>query len=82
MAVQKLDRVKENVAMKLLTTEKDSQLSLKQEQQSHEEDCDHQRKGTEIVYHLSLHFQYSFLIIIIFNNNLDKINRYLSNILI
>ena len=40
MAVQKLERAKENVAMKLLSTEKDLQLSLKQEQQSHEEDCE------------------------------------------
>ena len=64
MAVQKLERVKKNVAMKLLTTEKDSQLSLKQEQQSHEEDCDHQRKVTEIVYHFVFTFS-----IFIFNYN-------------
>ncbi len=38
--VEKLERQKENLAMKLAQTEKDLQLALKQEQQAHEEDID------------------------------------------
>ena len=40
MAIEKLERQKENISTKLQQTEKDLQLALKAEQQAHEEDIE------------------------------------------
>ena len=40
LAIQRLERQKENLQQKLSQTEKDLQLALKQEQQAHEEDVE------------------------------------------
>ena len=40
LAIQRLERQKENLQQKLAQTEKDLQLALKQEQQAHEEDVE------------------------------------------
>ena len=42
--VEKLERAKENTNTKLLQTEKDLQLTLKAEQQAHEEDNERMSK--------------------------------------